>query len=463
MNERTSPPSVRRVRLGVLGVVILALGLAGCGSGGSDSATKSSAPASVAPENVAFFYLPIRNKADVERLGPVRLVVAGQGNSRRGGADIVQMIHSTGAKAYIYQQTYWFPQEHGHQGLNMSRHPDWAFCSEGDEPVTATRKDEPWVFLDMNESRVQLFLENQFKELKAAGWDGIFFDRGGVALGALKQDPDIWHLQSTCTEKPVHPGAALADTWVDASGLVKTAGLDLIVNYGLSPFDPRSPMRADPQDPNCVERNDTCRRLSDGWKNPTWVLDEAISHPRDLQWDIDYQANLQNEKNKEHPHSVIGLITVGLLGGDLSRENVFYEWARVKLFDIPLGISVWDRAQACPDAGDGEACRSLVTYPELSSIRLGPPIDDLPRSDRCASDGPPHCVWSRRYEEGAMVVNVQDRPVSNSVLKLGTDGCRYVFDVWSGKWLAGHQCVEELKLDLPAWSGRPLKYSRSPG
>jgi hypothetical protein len=192
------------------------------------------------------------------------------------------------------------------------------------------------------------------------------------------------------------------------------------------------------------------------------VLDEAISHPRDVQWDNDYEANLQNEKNKQHPRSVIGLITVSLLGGDLSRENVFFEWARVKLFDIPLGISAWD-PQACVGSADGEACRSLVTYPELSSIRLGPPIDDLPGFDHCDRGGHPHCVWSRRYEEGAMVVNVQDGPVNNYTLKLGTEGCRYVFDVWSGKPLAGHQCVDEVKLDLPAWSGRPLAYSRNSG
>jgi hypothetical protein len=430
--------------------------LAACGGGGGSD---ESAPQSTEPENVAFFYLPIRDQADVDKLGPLELVVAGQGNSRRGGADIVKLIHASGAKAYIYQQTYWFPQDRGHQGLNMARHPDWAFCEDGDQPLVAQRNDENWVFLDMNEQGVQTFLEHQFKELKAAGWDGIFFDRGGVALGALEQDPEIWYERSTCTEEPVRPDATFSQTWIDASGLVKAHGLDLIVNYGLSPFDPQHPMRPDPADENCVQRTTPCATLGDGWDNPTWVLDEAPAHPKDENWENDFQANRENEQNAAHPRQVIGLITVGTLGGDLSRENVFFEWARTKLFDFPLGVSVWDREKACPGVAEGEACRSLMTYPELTSIVLGKPIEADPASTKCQGGSDINCVWSRRYAQGAMVTNVQDRPVDGFELELGTDGCRYVTDVWTGKALGGGDCVEKVTLDLEAWSGRPLAYS----
>jgi hypothetical protein len=438
--------------------LLVALVLAACGDGGDDSGGEAQ---STDPENVAFFYLPIRSQEDVDKLGPVRLVVAGQGNSRRGGGDVVEMIHKTGAKAYIYEQTYWFPQDRGHQGLNMSRHPDWAFCTDGDQPLTAPRNDESWVFLDMNERAVQTYLENQFRAMKDAGWDGIFFDRGGAALGALEQDPDIWYEQSTCTEDPVRPDAAFADTWVDVSGIVKKLGLDLIVNYGLSPFDPEHPMRPDPRDDNCIERTTPCPTLDDGWTNPTWVLDEAPAHPYDENWENDFAANRENEQNAAHPDSVLGLITVGTLGGGLSRQNVFFEWARTKLFDFPLGVSVWDREKACPDVAPGEPCRSLLTYPELTSIVLGSPVDDQPQSAPCKGGSDVNCVWSRRYAQGAMVANVQDRRVRDFELELGTDGCRYVYDVWTGKMLGGGDCVESVTLDLAAWSGRPLSYSTS--
>lgn len=429
--------------------------LAACGGGGRDESTLQSTD----PENVAFYYLPIRDQADLDQLGPVELVVAGQGNSRRGGADIVKMIHATGAKAYIYQQTYWFPQDRGHQGLNMARHPDWTFCADGDQPLVAQRNGESWVFLDMNEQDVQRFLEHQFEELKDAGWDGIFFDRGGVALGALEQDPEVWYERSTCTEEPVRPDATFAQTWIDASGLVKAHGLDLIVNYGLSPFDPQHPMRPDPDDENCVQRTTPCRTLDDGWENPTWVLDEAVAHPKDENWENDFQANRENEQNAAHPRQVIGLITVGTLGGDLSRRNVFFEWARTKLFDFPLGVAVWDRERACPGVQEGEACRSLMTYPELTSIVLAEPLDADPASASCQGGSDVHCVWSRRYAQGAMVANVSDRAVRNFELELGTDGCRYVTDVWTGEALGGGDCVENVTLDLDAWSGRPLSYS----
>jgi hypothetical protein len=71
-------------------------------------------------------------------------------------------------------------------------------------------------------------------------------------------------------------------------------------------------------------------------------------------------------------------------------------------------------------------------------------------------------VWSRRYEQGAQIVNVQNRTISQFTLPLGTKECRYVRDVWSNTALAGNQCVTEVTLDLPPWSGRPLAYSSTP-
>jgi hypothetical protein len=458
----------------LVGLILVAFVAAGC-SGGSDGGSASTTSTTFtphtnsltttagAPENTAFYYLPITDPAQMQSLGPVRLVVAGAQNAGDGGPAAVAAIHAVGAKAYVYQQTYWAPLRRQFQGFRLGSHEDWAFCLDGDTPVEVPHdNDEQWVFIDMNERAVQQYLSDRFAKLKAQGWDGIFFDRGGVALAGNDQKPQIWNKQSTCTQDPVRPGATFSDTWIDASGLVKTAGLDLIVNYGLSPFDPRIPMRPDPKDASCTKPSAKCRTLDDGWKYPTWVSDESIAHVRDVNWDVDYQANLQNEQNPKHGGQVLGLITVGTLGGDKSRENVFFEWARVKLFNIPLAVSVWDREKACPGVPADQACNTLVTYPELSGIQLGSPLEARPESQQCAKNRPPRCVWSRRYAQGAMVANVQNRPISGYTFKLGTDGCRYVRDVWSALPLADNQCVGEVKLDLAPWSGRPLAYSTTP-
>jgi hypothetical protein len=131
----------------------------------------------------------------------------------------------------------------------------------------------------------------------------------------------------------------------------------------------------------------------------------------------------------------------------------------VKLFDIPLGVAVWDREKACPGVPSDESCDTLLTYPELTSVQLGKPIEARPDSSRCEAGKPPRCVWSRRYEEGAMVANVQARGIASYKLSLGTKGCRYVRDVASNQPLAGNQCVTEVTIDLLPWSGRPLAYS----
>ncbi len=92
----------------------------------------------------------------MQKLGPVRLVVAGPQNAGNGGAAAVAAIHSIGAKAYVYQQTYWAPLRRQYQGFRIGSHEDWAFCLDGDTPLEVTGKnDEQWVFIDMNERAVQ--------------------------------------------------------------------------------------------------------------------------------------------------------------------------------------------------------------------------------------------------------------------------------------------------------------------
>lgn len=442
--------------------------VAACTSGGGGGATPARTaaprpePARRPAENVAFWYLPVTSTEQMRRLGPVRLVVAGPQNI--GRPEAAAHIRAAGPEAYLYQQTYWFPLGRRYQGLRIDRHPEWAFCLDGDTPLTVRRRDgRDWWYLDMNERAVQEHLAAQFAELRRQGWDGVFFDRGLAALTGYGQEwPPTWYRTSSCTEDPVRPGATFADTWIDVSALVRRAGLKLIVNYGQSPFDPRVPMRPDPRDPRCVERAPGCRRLDDGWEHPNLIADEAVAHPRDADWANDFAANRFNEQDPLHAGRVIGLITAGTLGGDLSRDNVYFQWARVKLFAFPLGVAVWDREAGCRQAVPGEECPALATYPELTGVPLGRPLDPLPRAEACAEGTQVNCVWSRRYREGGIVVNVSDRAVPGHRFTLGTRGCRWVRDVWAGAPLAGNRCVSEVTLDLPPWSGRPLAYRDRP-
>jgi hypothetical protein len=352
--------------------------VAACTSGGGGGAPPAQTaaprpePAGRPAENVAFWYLPVTSTEQMRRLGPVRLVVAGPQNI--GRPEAAAHIRAAGPEAYLYQQTYWFPLGRRYQGLRIDRHPEWAFCLDGDTPLTVRRRDgRDWWYLDMNERAVQEHLAARFAELRRQGWDGVFFDRGLAALTGYGQEwPPTWYRTSSCTEDPVRPGATFADTWIDVSALVRRAGLKLIVNYGQSPFDPRVPMRPDPRDPRCVERALGCRRLDDGWEHPTLIADEAVAHPRDADWANDFAANRFNEQDPLHGGRVIGLITAGTLGGDLSRDNVYFQWARVKLFAFPLGV---------PPGGPR---RGL------------PPAGDLPRADRGAARPSPRPAAPRR-------------------------------------------------------------------
>jgi hypothetical protein len=47
-------------------------------------------------------------------------------------------------------------------------------------------------------------------------------------------------------------------------------------------------------------------------------------------------------------------------------------------------------------------------------------------------------------------------------VRLPGDGCHHVLDVYADRPLAGNRCVSRVRIDLPAWSGRPLLLSDEP-
>jgi hypothetical protein len=452
--SRQSTAQRRNVLIPTLSVIVL---FAACGSSSSGKATSESA---THPENVAFYYQRIRTSHDVAKLGKVSMVVASYNNDQAA----VRAIHDTGAKAYRYVQTYWFPVGARYNGLDIAAHRDWAYCRSRNEPLVGRTdaQGRPWWFLDMNEQAVHQHFATVFAETKALGWDGVFFDRGQASMTGLDVPPaGIWDRTSTCAEMPVTPGATFADSYVGMSDVVAAAGLHLMINYGGSPFDAATPMRPDSRDSACGRHDWAhCPRLDDAWQHATWVLDEAVAHPEDQQWDNDYHNNQQAEQDPRHHGQVIGLITTGTLGGKYSRDGVYFEWARVKLFPIPLAVGTGD--SGCGGVAPGQACNRQAALPELANVRYGRALSNAPSSEHCDTGSSIRCVWTRRYAGGMSVVNVRPDSVRGLHLDLGVDGCRYVRDTYSAKPLAGNRCVTSVSLDLPAWSGRPLEYRTRP-
>jgi hypothetical protein len=439
--HRRDPSLIRRAAVVVASTLVLVASAAATSTAATTAGTgTTTAAVTPARENISFFYQQITNTTDLSRLGDVKLVVAGQ---QQDDTLAAARIKQTGAKAYRYVQSYWFPKDKTFDGLDIGAQPDWAFCASGTTPMPG-RTDATgtlWWFLDMNEQPVQQFFLTKFLALKAAGWDGVFLDRGFAALTGL-DSYKVSNKVSTCTGQPVTPGATFASTYVGIMNIAKQAGMPLIINYGISPFDPQHPLRAD-----------AWSALS----STGLVLDESVSHPQDQYWAYHLAANRQNEQNAQHPGRVIGLLTTAILGGQ-TRLSVYYGWSKTKLFAIPLGVNTGDAG--CANAG-GLPCNQAGLYPELANVAYGLPISTSPGPTQCALHDAVHCLWFRRYQAGMSLLNASSG-TRTGVIPLGVSGCRYVLDLFTKRSIDGGYCVASAIVRLGPWEGHPLLYSVTP-
>jgi hypothetical protein len=458
-----------QMRRPVMIALAAALILAACGgSGDSKAATPDDTTASSAAtptangltdpgrENIAFYYQRIRRGDDLTKLGTVSLVVTGKTAGRTAAVAIKQ----TGAEAYRGVQAYWFTTGDSYDGMEVERRPDWAFCLDGAQPLLArTVAGDPWYFLDANEKGVRAAFAQRLQILKQQGWDGVFLDRGFAAMtGQDVTTSPAWNKTSTCTQDPVDPKATLSDAYVGMASEVKRAGLKLILNYGVSPFDARTPMRPDPRCVSAGRRG--CKTLHDVWPYVDGVLDEAVAHPRDVDWANDYRSNRLNEQNAKQGKIVVGLLTQGTMGGTHSREVAYFEWARVKLFVVPLAVNTGD--DNCGNPPPGTLCNRQGLSPELANIRFGAPLEPEPTRSQCRPASNVNCIWTRRYEDGMSLANVTDAATTAGPITLGVGGCRYIKDVATQQPLSENRCVRAATLEVDAWSGHPLVYSKSP-
>ena len=433
------------------------ISLAACSRGTSStpSTLNPGQTATVVP-SFSIYYQPIKSGQDLSKLGKVNVIVTSR---QLDDAAAVKAIHAHGAKAFRYIQSYWFPSGQTYDGLDIGKHLDWADCTSGSDPLLGrVQGGHQWYFLDANERAARQWFVDLLHTLRSEGYDGVMFDRGLAALtGVDNHAANIWYRPSTCTQNPVSKGATPADAYVGLMREVHKAGLQLFQNYGLSPFDPGNPFRPDPSDPACQRRQyATCRHVEDGIQSVDYFLDEAVAHPKDANWRDDYAANLAGEHDRHFGGKIVGVITQGTLGGDVSRAAVFFEFARVRLFNVPVAIFTGDKQ--C--SGGTGVCNRQGLYPELATADFGRPFGTEPQSVNCISGSSVNCVWVRQYEHAISAVNVSDT-AAQVTIKLAAGGCQHVTDLESGTPLEQDRCVSSVSLQLAPWSGRPLLLRKS--
>lgn len=418
--------------------------------------------------NVTFYYagrIALRPGANLARLGSPSIVVA---NPKAHGRAAVRAIHSIGAKAYRYVQFYWAPNDRRYEGINLVRHPRWAFCRTGNKRIfgritPASGHREKWYFIDANERPVRAAVRYVLTRFKAQGWDGVIFDRGQAAtqFGQSANGKPVWDARSSCTQHPYNRRATFSDAYVHLLGLAHQVGLKVLFNNGISPFDPQTPMRPDPRNPACqAHRWGRCRYLPDVWPRVDLVLNESGVAPRTELWHHTFVANRSSELNARHGGRTVMLITTVTLGGasHQTRRNVFYEWSRIKLFNLAVAVNTGDGG--CGDSVSS-ACNRYGVYPDLVDVRFGAPTSNRPTASRCTK-GTVRCVWSRRYARGVNLLNASARPRHRVRVRVTGSACRYVYDVFERRPLAHNHCVHRVTLRLGRWTGRPLTFSRKP-
>lgn len=469
------PARIARLLTGPLAVAVCLLALVATLPGDVPVAPVAARPNPVAAasggglDNVTFYYggrTALRPGSDLSSLGHPAIVVTTPKGSQ--DADAVSAIHSIGAKAYRYVQFYWAPDNADYEGINLHANPSWAFCGTGGRRIlgrTTAGGRHRWYFLDANETSLRNHLRSLMEQYKAQGWDGVMFDRGEAATQYAKDihGKPVWYRKSTCTSNPYRAGARFSDAYVNMLGLAHATGLEAMMNNGKSPFDPVVRMRPNPDSAACRRADwSRCHALSDIWGKLDLVLNETSSRLRDTSWTRTFTGNARSERSARYGHRTVALITTATLGGaaNQTRSKVFYAWSRVKLFNLAVGVNTGDGG--CGGAEPGAPCNRHGVYPELVDTKFGAPLGSRPVRQSCASGSRIHCLWLRRYSRGVDIINVRGSARKNVRVALGTAGCRYVYDVYHRVPLAGNTCVSALRLNIPAWSGRPLKLSGSP-
>jgi hypothetical protein len=235
-----------------------------------------------------------------------------------------------------------------------------------------------------------------------------------------------------------------------------------MVNAG-PPADPAMPMRPDPTDPACRAGTwSRCRGLDDVTRSATWILQEGASNfGNDTAWRIDTEALASDEAYSLHPEGA-RVAALGVYRGPDADEtaHILYQWAVMKLYDVPAGFGTGvDRCGIPGQEPIESSCNQggLAPAPLVDAV-LGQPLDPVPAPRDCAPDGW-HCVWVRRYRNGIVLVNNAPTERSSGPVTPSDDGsCRRLVDAATGAPTAGGACVRTLDVPLGGFRAEVLRY-----
>jgi hypothetical protein len=374
--------------------------------------------AGIGAGNWVWYYQHVQ-PADAAKFAGARAVVV---SDQTDDAAAIAEIHAQGALAFHYVNVYWYPANRAYEGVDLSQDATMAFCTAGTQPaVGRTRSGVPWDYADLNERGLHDSVVTYLRSLRSAGYDGVFFDLGTVAL-AVGPMPDK---VSTCTGQPVAAGATFADAY---SGIVKAAagvGLRVALNYTT-----RKPLRADVA--AVVDR--TLYENAPGTTLATFASSFARRRAEDAA--VAHGA----------PRYVEEIKTTRL--GD--RPAAFFGWAQAALWRVDMTINTGDDAcggGAVPD------CARFGTFPELTAVRRGKAMDAAPSSRSCTARSTIKCLWVRRWQYALVMVNTTASPIRATV-STGHRRCRVFTDVWRHRVLHKAACTLKLTVTVPAESGR---------
>lgn len=407
-------------------------------------------------ESVVFFYQRIDPVSDAAKFAGASAVVTSPQPDEQGAA---AAIHAAGARAFMYVNVYWLPWSQVYDGIELSQHPGWAFCMRGHQPLLGrTVAGDPWYYLDLNEQRARAAVMSYLASLKAAGFDGVFFDRGSPALRGRPPSGLAW-VRSTCTQRPIMAGRPRsANVFVNLLREVKQRlGLSIYMNYG-HPFSSIR-LRPDPDDPGCRGVSPTpCRYLRDVWRWVDRVIDENANPPTLAGFAADYRENMASQRGGSRPGRPARVIRE-IKVQSVDPVLVFYLWARARLFRLATFVNTGDDrcVSAAPD--QRHKCQRFGTFPQLTQIHLGAALGPRPGRHACVSAAPGACVWTRRYASGLVALNTRRRP-ERLEIGLGVGACRRITVVSAGGAapLGGGECISRIVYRLPAKRGVVFVY-----
>jgi hypothetical protein len=355
---------------------------------------------------------------------------------------------------------YWYPANGSYQGVDIAAHTGWAFCKSGHTPyVGRTADNVKWYYIDANERDARIAIDDYFANLKALGYDGVFFDRGSAAFRGNRYA--ITWKASTCTGTPVHMRhRRFSDVYASVIHDAYNLGLTVYLNYAHPYFGSR--LRPNPSDRDCrLQIWSHCTFETDVWKWLTEIVDENRGGTGPLQ---QFRYDFKVGRASEHhlPATGVPRVVREIKVTSSNRQLVFYRWARARLFRVLTFVNTGD--DRCLGQSD---CFRFGTYPELTQVSFGGRVDSKPLSQRCGGSSSLTCLWVRRYRRGVSVINPSDTTKILRGLRLNVGSCRYVKDVFASTAtstvaLNSDGCIGRISYRVPPHSGRVFIYSTSP-